>query len=261
MTGDSAPYPVAPRANTYGPVTSVALVIAIFLGSQIIGSVLFVSLLLLLPGYAGLSGAAVEQRVMDNPWLYLPLMVLIEGLAVTGLYLYMRRADISWKDLGVGEFKPIYIAYAAAGYVGVMFANVIVTAAVGGLLPSVDLDQKQSLGITATAAGNQLIPLFIVLVILPPVVEELLMRGFLFTRLRQRLPFAVSAIIVSVLFGLAHITQADSGLFWSGAISFFVLSLMLCWLREKTNSLWPSIGVHMLQNGIAFTFLYLVKVV
>ena len=139
--------------------------------------------------------------------------------------------------------------------------NSCCAAVLSGLLTGVDFEQAQNLGISSSVSGSQLVPLFIVLVILPPLVEELLMRGFLFTNLRRRLPFGLSAVIVSVLFGLAHITQADTGLFWSGAISFFVLSMGLCWLREKTGSLWPGIGVHMLQNGIAFTLLYLVKVV
>lgn len=252
--------PQRKQPTVYSPVASMLLVIALFMGSQIVGSVVFVGLLLLLPGHQGMSGAAIEQQVMDNPWLYLPLMMLIQSMALVGLSVVMRKKGLKWKEIGFNRFRSVYVLYAVAGYSAIFFVNILVTASLRVLLTGVDFEQSQNLGISSSIAGWQLIPLFITLVILPPLVEELLMRGFLFTSLRRQLPFGVSAVIVSVLFGLAHITQADSGLFWSGAISFFVLSMGLCWLREKTGSLWSGIGVHMLQNGIAFVLLYLLRV-
>jgi hypothetical protein len=153
-----------------------------------------------------------------------------------------------------------HVGYAFLGYGAVLVLVTATLAIARNILPALDLDQKQDLGITGTTTGSALIPLFFALVILPPLVEEFVMRGFLFTNLRARLSFIWSAIVVSALFGLAHINQSEHGLFWSGAISFFVLSMVLCYLRERTKSLWPSIGVHMLQNGVAFIALYIWKI-
>jgi membrane protease YdiL (CAAX protease family) len=63
--------------------------------------------------------------------------------------------------------------------------------------------------------------------------------------------------ITSSLFAIAHL-QVGSGepLLWSAAVDTFVLSLILIYLREKTGSLWTSVGLHSLKNFIAFLGLF-----
>lgn len=255
MTEHASPIP-----RFRSSVTAIIVTIVAFFGSQIVGALLFGAFLLLLPGFRGLSGPEVEAKLMANHWLYLALIVLIEILAVTVIWMSMKRRTMTLAQIGLGTFRSSYIWKALLGYGAVVLLNIIVFTWIGSLFPHLNLSQKQDLGVDTAAAGQALIPMFIALVIIPPFVEEFIMRGFLFTALRSRLSFAWSASIVSILFGLAHITQSDNGLFWTGAVSFFMLSMVLCYLRERTHSLWPSIGVHMLQNGVAFTFLYILKV-
>ncbi|MCA9330985.1 hypothetical protein KC957_02975, partial [Candidatus Saccharibacteria bacterium] len=137
----STPTDMQAQQPAYGPVVSILIVVALFLGAQIAGSALFVTLLLLQPGYSGLSGAAIEQRIMDNPWLYLPLMLLVQGIVVMGLSAVMKAKRLRWKDLGLGRFLPSYVLYAIAGYVAVFAVNAIVTAVLSGLLTGVDFEQ------------------------------------------------------------------------------------------------------------------------
>jgi membrane protease YdiL (CAAX protease family) len=42
------------------------------------------------------------------------------------------------------------------------------------------------------------------------------------------------------------------------ALDTFTLSLVLCYLRQKTDSLWPGIMLHALKNGLAFMSLFLI---
>ncbi|TXG76252.1 CPBP family intramembrane metalloprotease [Patescibacteria group bacterium] len=249
------------RKQAYASTSSVALVIGMFFGAQIVGAFLFGLVVLLVPGYSGLDGNALATRVTNDPWMYLLLMVLIQGVTLLMLRAALRYMNQTWKRIGVGRFQMGYVAYAAAGYGVVLVANTVILAVLQSVLTGVNFDQEQVLSISKTVTGPGLAAVFVALAILPPVVEELLMRGFLFTQLRQRWSFGVSAVIVSTLFGLAHITQARDELFWSGAIGFFVLSLVSCWLREKTKSLWPSIGMHMIQNGLAFYMLFIARIV
>jgi hypothetical protein len=244
----------------YDPIASTLITVGAFFGTQIAGAAAFGIILLALPGYRGLNGEQINQKFTDNHWLYLLLKAIIEALTVWVIYAFMKRRSISRSDIGIGRFKVEHVGYAFLGYGAVLVLVTATLAIARNILPALDLDQKQDLGITGTTTGSALIPLFFALVILPPLVEEFVMRGFLFTNLRARLSFIWSAIVVSALFGLAHINQSEHGLFWSGAISFFVLSMVLCYLRERTKSLWPSIGVHMLQNGVAFIALYIWKI-
>jgi membrane protease YdiL (CAAX protease family) len=154
------------------------------------------------------------------------------------------------------------IGYALAGF-GAYFIiyALLVFNIMSQLFPQIDTDQKQELGFSTSLAGPELIFVFFSLVILPPLVEELLVRGFLYTGLRSKLPVIYAAVITSIVFAAAHL-QWGSGnaLLWTAAADTFVLSMVLIWLRQKTGSLWPGIGAHFIKNGIAFLALFIFKV-
>jgi hypothetical protein len=57
-------------------------------------------------------------------------------------------------------------------------------------------------------------------------------------------------IITSLLFGAVHGQ-------WNVAIDVFVLSLVLCSLREVTGNIWAGVLLHMLKNGLAFYLLFI----
>jgi len=114
--------------------------------------------------------------------------------------------------------------------------------------------QEQDLGFAKT--GNnpwQLIVIFLSLVVVPPVFEELIMRGVLFGQLRSKVSFWPAAIIVSILFAIAH-GQINV------AVDTFILSLFLCNLREKTGAIWAPIIVHTLKNLLGFYLIFVTMV-
>lgn len=248
------------KPASYRPPVSIALTVAVFIGAQVAAATVFSLLVLLVSGPQGLTGAEAEARLQQNPWLYSAVIGLMAVFTVLGIRFVMNRIGMSFRDIGFGRFRGEHILYAFAGYGAALVLAGIALTVVKRLVAGIDLQQEQALGLPRTADGSDLVALFVALVIVPPLIEELIMRGFLFTNLRRHASFWVAAVMVSVLFGLMHITQATDALFWTGAISFFVLSMVLCWLREKTDSIWPCIGVHMLQNGIAFMALYVWKV-
>jgi len=92
--------------------------------------------------------------------------------------------------------------------------------------------------------------------VLPPLAEETLFRGFLYTGLRKRWSFVWTTAMVSLLFASLHLFEGSGGLLWIAGIDTFLLSLVLCYLREKTGNLWAGIIIHILKNGLAFIFLY-----
>jgi len=81
-------------------------------------------------------------------------------------------------------------------------------------------------------------------VIIAPFCEEVFFRGFVFPGLRHGMSLGWAIIISSLLFGIAH---ADPGSF----PVLFVIGLALAFLRWRTQSIWPCIVLHMLNNGIA----------
>ncbi|MHB8491888.1 MAG: CPBP family intramembrane glutamic endopeptidase [Solirubrobacteraceae bacterium] len=84
--------------------------------------------------------------------------------------------------------------------------------------------------------------------ILAPVAEEILFRGYIFGALSNwRGPWP-AALITGLLFGAVHAGSAPV----LDLVPLAVLGVFLCLLYRATGSLYPCIGVHALNNAIAF---------
>ncbi|MCL1828083.1 MAG: CPBP family intramembrane metalloprotease [Oscillospiraceae bacterium] len=106
-------------------------------------------------------------------------------------------------------------------------------------------------GLIHTGSG----PMFHVIVLLAPVIEEVLFRGFLFGSLRRKSRLA-AYIISALAFSIYHIWQylliyMDFGLMLFG-LQYIPHSIALGWSYERSGSIWVPIFMHILINGAAF---------
>lgn len=83
--------------------------------------------------------------------------------------------------------------------------------------------------------------------------EELLFRGVIFAGLRKSLSLWPAALISSSLWALLHLTAANIAVV--AVLGLF--GLVLCWLYERTGTLWTSIVAHAINNAIAVLGLFL----
>lgn len=136
----------------------------------------------------------------------------------------------------------------------VYMAATIVAAVLASYLPWVDSEQAQDVGFDNLTQPIEYLVAFIALVVIPPVAEELLFRGYLFGRLRERLGFWVTTIAVSIVFGIVHMQ-------WNVGIDVAVLSVFLCYLRERTGTIWASMVLHAIKNGLAYFLLFIAPLI
>lgn len=89
-------------------------------------------------------------------------------------------------------------------------------------------------------SGN---PLFLAAatVLAAPMVEEVVFRGLVYTRLCRSMPRLIAALLSAILFGLVHGTLLH--LFYT-----IPMGLLLCLFYEKYRSLWAPILMHMSFN-------------
>ena len=87
-------------------------------------------------------------------------------------------------------------------------------------------------------------------VLMAPVLEEIVFRGFVYTRLKKGLGKLAAVVITSLLFGIAHGT-----VIWF--IYTFIFSIVLIWIFEKFQSLTASILLHLAYNlsGMALSLI------
>lgn len=145
----------------------------------------------------------------------------------------------SWTDIGLAPVGFIVYSLLVAGAL----------AAVVSLLPSFPIDQAQDIGFEAFGSRLDNLLAFVTLVVLAPFAEELLLRGYLYGKLKKHIPTVIAALATSLLFAFAH-GQLNVG------VDVFVLSLILCALRSITGSIWAGVLVHVIKNALAYYLLF-----
>lgn len=169
----------------------------------------------------------------------------------------MRSRQISWRRIGLKKPTGKNLLYAVPAYVVYFVLLIAIFSLVQQFLPEVSIGPNQQVGFEGASGRGALTLVFLSLVIMPALAEEIMIRGFLYGGLRNKLPVLTSALITSLLFASAHL-QLGSGSspVWMAAVDTFMLSLVLIWLREKTGNIWAGVIVHMAKNSIAFLSLF-----
>lgn len=152
-------------------------------------------------------------------------------------------------ELGMQKFPTfVDIGLAPIGYIVYMVIATALTTFMS-IFTWFNAEEAQDVGFNYLISGFDRVIAMIALVIIAPLAEEIIMRGWLYGKLRSKLKVIPAILLVSVLFGLLHGQ-------WNVAISTFALSVVLCGLREITGTIWSGVLLHMLSNGIAFYLLY-----
>ena len=81
------------------------------------------------------------------------------------------------------------------------------------------------------------------------VLEEVVFRGYIFSRLGKAMPAVVAAVISSVVFGICH-----GGIVW--AIWAGIVGLIICVVRVKSGSIIPGIVFHIIMNTYGMVVSY-----
>ena len=208
--------------------------------------------------YAGerLQAAATGEALPDPPALTADqtaiALVLAMSLALSVLLIGVMAA-VTRNDavalarrLGLTRFRAREMwrpAVALLGCYGMLAAYTTIVDALG-----VDALQPEStLPFEAMRARLTFVLAGIAVVVAAPLAEEVFYRGLIFGGL-QRWGFWPAALISGAVFSGVHF---DVGSF----IPFFLIGVLLAWLFWRSGSLWESIALHALYNGISFSIL------
>jgi membrane protease YdiL (CAAX protease family) len=152
-----------------------------------------------------------------------------------------RRAAVPGFGLAAPRDTSFYAIAVAAG---------IALPIIGGILTQflaqghqVPQDIKQ-LGAHASLAAK--LVLMVVAIAVAPVIEELLFRGVLLSAWLKRLNVGWAVACTSLTFALVHLP--DLKFLWYGLPNLAMLGAAFAWLRLKSNSLWPAVIAHGVNN-------------
>ena len=185
-------------------------------------------------GASNLETFLSEQEALGrfNAWVYLSVMLT----SIVAIVLYIRFRSGSWK-MGIKHssscFNPNVLL---VGVLWLLSAQIVLEPLVL-LLP-----QSPSPGI---GLGTWAV---VTAVISAPILEEVLCRGILFETLRKKWGLGVSILVPSLFFGMIH---GDLATMIVAAVSGFIFSV----LYLRTSSIFTTIIVHSINNGMAFTLI------
>ena len=182
------------------------------------------------------------------------LLSLLMGLIIIGIVCFPTKIiyRCSWEDFGIRlPNSPVIIWSALSVITVLLFLGFVVGyAQIVSLLGGTILLPPDVSDIIAVPHGNIAIATFCMIGLWTPFTEELLFRGFIFSGLRSRLGLHLSVIITSLLFSGMH---AHVGVL----IPTFAMSILLTYLYRLSDSIWPCVLAHSINNclTLAITFL------
>ena len=156
----------------------------------------------------------------------------------------------TWADIGLAPLGMLAYMLLATGLVAVF-----------SIFPWFNAQEVQDVGFSTFITGFDRLIAFFTIVIIAPIAEEIIFRGWLYGNLKSSflkkcskpLSIILANFLVSLAFGIIHLQ-------WNVGVNVFAMSIVLCGLREITGTVYSGIILHMLKNGIAFYLVYVLGI-
>ena len=159
-----------------------------------------------------------------------------------GFFAYGRR----WTEMGPWQLGRFYrpLAVVCVLGCGLLIAGFIIIYVHNALLIFFGVEIQGQEIARLFAELESPVWFFIVGAIVAPLVEEIFFRGFLFQGFRQKYGWVSAMLLSSAIFAAGHLDPAS-------LLPTFILGLVLAYLYQRSNSLWPGIILHFLVNGFS----------
>ncbi len=182
---------------------------------------------------------ALPLLLMPAVWLLgeRSMLAMLALFFISGLIaLVIAVSPMGWQALPALGFRPARFWTVVLGTVGALLVSVAASqlGEPEGVKQALDVARTPSLLVASLA----------VMALLAPLVEEAVFRGLLYGWVAGRWGTTVAWLASSILFAAAHVEPTH-------ALLVLPLGLWFGWLRRRTDSLWPSLVAHMVNNGLA----------
>ena len=232
----------------------IAFVLVVFISSQLFAYILLSASL----SANHWSGKRIDGWLTDS-WQGQFFFILLAEVIVIGSVLLFAKHYKGLKAIGVRKPKISDLGHALIVVPAYLVAYVLLAVTISMLVPGFDLNQEQDIGFEDAHGFLALTAVFLGLVILTPIAEELMARGVLYSSFKKAMPIIWAAIFTSIFFAIPHLFGGvSSSLLYVAVLDTFILSMFLVYLREKTGALWAPITLHAIKNGVAFFALFVI---
>ncbi|MEI8348835.1 MAG: type II CAAX endopeptidase family protein [Candidatus Omnitrophota bacterium] len=219
------------------------------LDQETTGKLIFLVTLFVFCTYVIEISAAIFQLNINRLELALTLNLALE-LGIIGIircFLPGKFLDFSIAKNDFDYLVKVYITILPL-ITGLLLFNTFLTEKSG-----MKIVQNPVIGLFLAFKNTKIIALIVLQVILfGPVAEELFFRAIIYKCARKRYGFWLSAILSSVIFSMLHRTPQD-------ILPLLFLSIVLCYVYEKTQHISAPITLHIIHNTFNLSFLMILK--
>ena len=197
----------------------------------------------------GIAAAATGATTSDENPTFTVVATFLQGVIFIGTAVlfasFAGKPRAEHFGLRPSRFWPT-VGWAALGLFSFYILAAVYTAVVQ---PDAEQTVAQDLGADQGTLG--MIAAGFMVICVAPVAEEFFFRGFFYRALRSRYSVLVAALIGGGVFGVIHwdFSGADALLL---VPPLAALGFVFCLVYERTRSIYPVIGLHALNNAIAF---------
>jgi membrane protease YdiL (CAAX protease family) len=205
----------------------------------------------------GIVGAVLGPKPLHR---YLAVHGLVSLLVLIAMQFVIRaRGQQPAEGLGLKlrglrkHLEPAVLVFFACIPIMVVAAvawTVVLRWYVGG---DFDSSQRVVRELFQTPSPQLLFQIAVAAILVAPVFEETLFRGFLYRALRRYVPARTAIFSVGVLFGVFHLPAVAT------VVPMTVLGMVLCYVYEKTGRLTVPILLHFLFNLCQVGFIIVIR--
>ena len=179
------------------------------------------------------SGAAFPIIVMIPQFAMIVPVVIAASLSSVGFRKRLQLVRGHW---------PVRLWFTAAFATPII--GMISSSVVGAFLPDSESLVEMAKVFGDLADAGYMIPLAIMIGATPGICEELLFRGYVQTRLTQRLGGLIGIFITSIVFAAFHMDLVHS-------IAVFAIGVWLGWICHRSGSIFPAMLAHFVNNAVS----------
>ncbi|HHT64519.1 MAG: CPBP family intramembrane glutamic endopeptidase [Caldicoprobacterales bacterium] len=182
----------------------------------------------------------------DRYYLYMFLLQLVTIGLPTVLYLIWQKRDIKYtlrlSKISAAEIL-LSIGLAVFGYGVIGIINLL------WIFFLSQFGTPQTATIPPIETGRHYLMAILVIAATPAILEEFMFRGVI-QRGYERVGRLASILFTGILFAFLHLSIVSIP-------AIIVMGILLCYIAYRSNSIWPSIIYHFVNNAIAVTFAYI----
>jgi membrane protease YdiL (CAAX protease family) len=200
---------------------------------------------------------STQQDLINAVFTFI-FSALVEGAFLIAPFIYARRVQNPpmsdtrsvWQLLG---FRRFNLAIAGPLIVSMLLAFFLINGAYQFVITTFHLHIQTNDQVVFQQSKSEPITTYATLlaaVFVAPFCEEIFFRSFVFMGLTRGMPMGGAILLSALIFAAAH---GDPGSF----PVLFCIGLALAFVRWRTDSVWPGMILHLLNNGASAVLLIL----